>query len=295
MKSLGFKACCILSLAVSSVVYAGETGHYVNGVEGIKAASVPPPGLYYLMYNVFYNADSVMDQHGNELNIGFDASIYAMVNRFVWISDHKILGADYGMDMVVPLINTNVKVLGNEDEQFGLGDIYIEPLILRWAKERYDISAAAGLYLPTGDHGEPASPGKDFWTGMFTLGGTYYFDEDKTWSGSILARYEIHSEKDDVDVKPGNDFHFEWGIGKTVAPGLDLGITGYAQWQISDDSGSDVTWDKAVHDQVFAVGPEAKLFIPSLKSFVSFRSQWEFDAEDRSEGYAMCLTFIKMF
>ncbi|MDM8568678.1 transporter [Thiotrichales bacterium HSG1] len=295
MKILAFKTCFILVLIMNSVSYAGETGHYVNGVEGIKVATIPPPGFYYLMYNTFYNTDVSMDKHGNKLDIGFDASIYAMANRFVWISEHKILGADYGLNVVIPLINTDIKVLGNKDKQFGLGDIYIEPLLLRWSKSRYDISIGAGIYLPTGDHGELASPGKDFWTGMFSLGGTYYFDEDKTWSGSILARYEIHSEKDDVDITPGNDFHFEWGLGKTVAPGLDLGISGYAQWQISDDSGSDVVWDKNVHDQVFAIGPEVKLFIPSLKSFISFRSQWEFDAEDRSEGHIMNLTFIKMF
>ena len=37
--------------------FAQETGHYVNGVEGIKAATLPPPGFYYRLYNVFYNAD----------------------------------------------------------------------------------------------------------------------------------------------------------------------------------------------------------------------------------------------
>ena len=30
-------------------------GHYVPGVEGIQAASVPPPGDYYLGYMVHYN------------------------------------------------------------------------------------------------------------------------------------------------------------------------------------------------------------------------------------------------
>lgn len=294
MKSSVFKICCILGLLVNSV-YAGETGHYVNGSEGIKGASLPPPGFYYLMYNAFYNTDDSMDEHGNKLDIGFDASIYAMVNRFVWITDHKFLGANYGMNLLFPLINSNIKVRGLEDEKFDLGDVYVGPLLLRWSKARYDASLGAGVYLPTADHDELASPGKDFWTGMFTFGGTYYFDESKTWSGSVLARYEIHSTKDSVDIKPGNDFHFEWGLAKTVAPGLDLGISGYAQWQVSDDSGSDIKWDKNIRDQVFAIGPEAKWFIPSLKSVIAFRSQWEFNAEDRPEGHIMCLTFIKAF
>jgi len=129
VKLLRFKTFYILSLIISFPVYAGETGHYVNGVEGIKAASIPPPGFYYLMYNAFYNADTLMDEQGDELNIGFDASIYAMANRFVWISDRKVLGADYGMSALVPFINADIKILGTEDEQFELGDIYVEPLV----------------------------------------------------------------------------------------------------------------------------------------------------------------------
>ncbi|MFK5970595.1 MAG: transporter [Candidatus Marithrix sp.] len=294
MKLLGFKICFIWGLMVSSV-YAGETGHYVNGSTGIKAGSLPAPGFYYLMYNAFYNADDSMDEHGNKLDVGFDINVYAMVNRFVWMTDHKILGANYGMNMLFPLINTNIKVRGLEDERFDLGDIYVGPLLLRWSKARYDASFGAGVYLPTADHDELASPGKDFWTGMLTFGGTYYFDESKAWSGSILARYEIHSKKASQDIKPGNDFHFEWGLAKTIAPGLDLGISGYAQWQVTDDSGIDLTWDKNIHDQVFAIGPEIKWFIPSLKSVFFFKSQWEFAAKDRPEGHIIYLTFVKIF
>ena len=74
---------------------AGESGHYVNGAEGIKAATLPPPGFYYRMYNVFYTADTLADQDGNALNVNFDAGIYAMVNRFIWITDVKLLGGNF--------------------------------------------------------------------------------------------------------------------------------------------------------------------------------------------------------
>ena len=35
---------CFLIVAMAS--FAGNGSEYVNGVEGIKAGSVPPPGLY---------------------------------------------------------------------------------------------------------------------------------------------------------------------------------------------------------------------------------------------------------
>ena len=54
----------VLVAMVSAAAGAGETGHYVNGVEGIKAASVPGPGFYYKMYNAFYRADTLTDDSG---------------------------------------------------------------------------------------------------------------------------------------------------------------------------------------------------------------------------------------
>ncbi len=292
---------CGLGLAgtLFGTAFAGETGHYVNGGEGIKAATLPPPGLYWRVYNQFVDADKLTDKDGDTMDVGYDLHVYSLVNRLVWISNAQILGADFGSDIIIPLAYTDVeiKASGVEDNDFGLGDIAVEPLVLSWHGDRYDASFGLAVYVPTGeyDKNKPASPGKDFWTGMITLGGTYYFDVRKTWSASILSRYEIHSDKDETDVRPGNDFHFEWGIGKTVAKIWDVGLTGYCQWQVTDDTGSDVTWDTSVHDRVYAVGPEVTVFIFPAKFFLSLRSQWEFGSKDRAEGNVTTVTLTKIF
>ncbi|NJL58294.1 MAG: transporter [Desulfobacteraceae bacterium] len=121
--------------------FAAEN-EYPNGIEGIKAASVPPPGFYYKMYNVYYTADTLTDSSGNDLNVDFDVTTLVNAHRFIWITDYKILGADYGMDAVVPLMNVDLKIgrFGIDDSQFGLGDIFIEPLILSWHTQCYDLS-----------------------------------------------------------------------------------------------------------------------------------------------------------
>ena len=71
--------------------------------------------------------------------------------------------------------------------------------------------------------------------------------------------------------------------------------TGYCQWQITDDSGSDVTWDKDVHDRVFAAGPEVSVFIPFARFSCSLRALREFVAEDRPQGNVATLTLTKIF
>ncbi|MDM8564364.1 transporter [Candidatus Halobeggiatoa sp. HSG11] len=293
-----FGICCILSLGLITPIHAGETGHYKGVIRGIKAATLPPPGFYYVAYNVYYNSDTSMNQHGDEKNIGFDLNSVALSNRLVWITNQKILGADFGMNMVIPLVNTDIEIdaFNVQDEQSGIGDVFVESF-LGWHEARYDATIAVGLYMPTGDYDvhEPASLGKDFWTAMLSLGGTYYFDSKKLWSLSILGRYETHSEKDSVDVKPGDDFGFEWGLANAVTPTIDMGVTGYAHWQVSDDSGSAATWDTDVHDQVFSIGPEVKIFIPSITSFVTVRFRKEFGAEDRAEGQMLTLSLAKRF
>ncbi|MDM8543203.1 transporter [Desulfococcaceae bacterium HSG9] len=281
---------------LTGFVIAAEN-EYPSGIEGIKAASVPPPGFYYKMYNVLYNADTMTDQNGNESNIDFDLTLFVNAHRFLWVSKSKILGGNYAADVIVPALNVDLQIgaAGVDDSKFGIGDICIEPFVLAWHGSRYDAASALAVYAPTGEYDktEPASIGKDMWTFMATLGGTYYFDQAKTWSASILGRYEIHGEKNDLDWDPGDDFHFEWGIGKTIGKIWDVGLTGYCQWQVTDDTGQDK--QRIDKDQVYAIGPEMSVFIPPFKLFVSLRSQWEFEAKERSEGNFTTLTFTKIF
>lgn len=170
---------------------------------------------------------------------------------------------------------------------------------MAWHNKRFDHVVALGWFVPIGkyDRGKAASPGKNEWTTIITAGSTYYFDLKKNWSVSVLGRYEIHGEKLSSHIKAGNDFHFEWGIARTIARNWvwDLGVSGYSQWQITDDSGSAITYDENLHDRVHAIGPEVAVFIPPLKSAISLRALWEYGAIDRPEGSVITLTLTKMF
>jgi hypothetical protein len=284
----------VAALGMTGVSALGGS-HYVSGVEGIKAASLPPPGLYGRLYGVYYTADELKDDAGDKAPIGFDVSVHAVVARIIWVSQATILGGNPFMDALVPFIQTDLSIdaLGLDSKDSGFGDPFVEPLGLSWHGDRFDAAVGAGVFLPVGryDADEPASPGQDMWTTMLTAGGTLYLDEGRTWTASLLGRYEIHGSDDELDFRRGDDFHFEWGVGKTVANGLDVGLTGYCRWQVQDNKGADAT--AADRERVFAVGPEVSAFIPQLTIFVSLRSQVEFDARNTSEGHVTVLTFTK--
>lgn len=292
----------------ASFAWAGVTGtHYTNGVEGITGSSLPGPGFYDRMYNVFYFADDLAGEDGDKVDVGLDLDVFAHVQRPIWVTDVKIFGADYFVNMIIPFIYTDYEVnaSGTQDDSLQLGDIFIEPIGLAWHGERWDAVYATGVFAPTGRccSGRPAYPGKDYWSVMFTLGTTLWLDPARTFSVSILNRYEIHTEKDGFDLTPGDDYHFEWGIGKNLPADWNLGwltnwkvgASGYAQWQVTNDKGDDVTWDKDKHDRIFAAGPEVQCFIPRWMVSLELRSLWEFGAVDCTEGHKTILTVTKIF
>lgn len=287
----------LLVLAVSGQVFA--FGHYTPGVEGINAATVPPPGFHYLMYNVFYNSDTLTDDNGDNLGVGLDLNVYANAHRFVYVTQKKVLGADFGFNAIIPLIYTDVsiKALGVDEDTFGLGDIYLEPVILGWHLPRWDFVAAVGVYMPTGEHDDVSSPGRGYWSVMETLGATFYFDENKTISASILTRWLQNTEDDDRYTTPGADMVAEYGLGKTIPLSetflLTAGVAGYSYVQLDEDSGNGAADGKYV---AHAVGPEIRLM--SFKPFpmqLVFRYLFEYGAENTTEGQNACLTLIASF
>jgi hypothetical protein len=284
-------------LASFGRIVAQETEHYPNGSEGIKGASLPPPGFYWRSYNVWYHASALKDKDGNEINVGFAVNVLATVQRLIWVTDKKILGGSYGISVIIPLVNTHLQIraAGVDDNETGIGDIVIDQ-ILRWQEPLFDVGSGLAVFLPTGkwDKSKPALPGRNYFTLMPTLGMTYYWDEGKTWATSVLTRYEYHNKKTNEDITPGTDFHFEWGLSKNIAQVWDAGIVGYCQWQITDDNGSAAV-NPSVHDRVFTVGPEVSYFHVPAKLNISLRYESEFGARDRAEGGTGVLTLTKVF
>ena len=288
-----------MCLTTGGAAFAAH-GHYVNGLEGIGAASLPPEGFYYKMYNIYYGANQLKNNKGGMERGDFSANVFVNAHRFIYSSPIEILGGNLVADFVVPLVYTDLyyKVGGNkvmDDYRFSVGDIVVEPFVLAWHGERWDAVAGVGIYMPTGSFRaiKPADPGKGFWTFMGSLGGTVYLDAEKTWSASILGRYEIHTEQWETRTTPGHDFHFEWGVGKTINEIFTIGAAGYCGWQVTRDTGNNVMNDH--RERVMAVGPEIGFVIPEWKTMVSLRVLFEFENRNAPQGVFANLSLTKTF
>ncbi|WP_300464157.1 transporter [Desulfobacula sp.] len=296
--------CFLFSLGGALSIEAATSGsHYPLGCEGVMAATLPPPGVYYRAYTSWYNPTTLKNDNGDEMNVGFNTDAFAIAHRFVWVTKKKILGADYAFDMIVPVvdINVNIKALGVSDSQsLSLGDICIQPLGLGWHGSRWDASLALAVLAPTGeyDSNKPASPGLGYWTGLFTLGGTLYLDQEKSWSISALTRTLVHTEQEDTNVTPGSEFLVEYGLGKQIPVNKKLlvrpGIAGYAYWQIDDDSDDGPGTIADERKKSFALGAEINfLWLPPTNFQLNLRVLREFGAENTTEGSKIVFTLTK--
>ncbi len=279
--------------ALPGLLQAQPSAQYVPGSEGIKGASLPPPGVYARDYNYFYWADQVNDASGNKNGpADLDAFTYATIPRVIWITDTKFLGGFVGVDALLPLVYQSVKAGGFDSSTFGIGDFFGEGT-LSWHPKQFDFAIGSGVWAPTGDSGAPPTTrvGAGFWTFMQTAGATWYIDEGKTWAVSALNRYEFNTEQRDTHVTPGQAYTLEWGVSKTLAKVVDLGAVGYYQQQVTTDSGAPAS----SRNRVAAVGPEVSVAFPKQMFFVSLRYNYEFMAESRAQGNAVTLTLTKRF
>ena len=138
---------------------AQATAHYPTGIEGIKGASLPPPGVYLRDYNVAYTSSQLDNASGNEVHgSNLSTSCYAQVPRLVWITDQKFLGGYVGVDGAWPIVdlNTSVNTPGGpfSGRTVGIGDPFLEGS-LSWHPRAFDIGGGVGEWFPVGQSAPP--------------------------------------------------------------------------------------------------------------------------------------------
>jgi hypothetical protein len=278
---------------------AQPTAHYPTGLEGLKGASLPPPGVYLRDYNWFYYGDHINDSQGNRA-VDQTAFIYAQAPRLLWITEVKLLDGYLGVDALMPFFYKDLKGV---DHDFSAGDLFFEGT-WSWHLKQWDLAVGAGAWAPTGEYsvwGKPngglmANPvlgGQGYWTEMLTAGATWYPDKAKKWSVSVLNRYEFNQEQEDTDITVGQAYTVEGGIGYGVTKTIDVGAIGYYQQKVTGDTGPEL--NQTPRNRVAGIGPEVSAFFPKIMLGVSLRYAYEFMAEDRLQGNTVSLTITKRF
>lgn len=119
----------------------------------------------------------------------------------------------------------------------GLGDI-VTRLQLGWEHGDFSHLFYVQGTVPTGRYEEGFFPSIGLNRRIIDTGWAFTWKETTSelqFNGAF--GFTFSGENDETNYKSGNDFHFEWTVGREISHGLMIGVVGYNYRQISGDSG----------------------------------------------------------
>jgi hypothetical protein len=298
--------CAVLLLTAITLLMPAPAGAQLGGENmrgdyGMKSGSQGPPGFYLGDMFYFYRSDTIKNLSGDELAKSPYVDIFGDIILGSYVTQKKILGGNYAFMAALPILNTELALpsLNVGAQTWGRGDMYIKPLELGWHFQHADTIAGYAFVAPTGRYsaGATDNTGLGMWSNEFSAGTTVYFDQGKKWHAAAAGFYEIHTSKQDLDLKTGDLFTLEGGVGRAFLNGYaNAGLAYVGQWKVTTDSGTDVNaLVQGKKGSMFALGPELNMPVSKKGIFLGFK--YLFDTHSRlatSGNYlVLSLTYVK--
>jgi hypothetical protein len=282
--------------------FAQLSGNDYRNDRGVAAGTQPEPGLYLAGWYFHYTTDTLKDASGTQVVVSASSSLNGFAPAVTWVTPLKVLGAHIGMFALLPAQTQDFDLaqhLVDRSTGFGLGDLYVQPLVLGWHAPRADAIAAFGVYAPTGRFSPAAlnNTGLGMTTLEWSAGTTVYLDEERHWNAATVAYWETHGEKRDTTTTVGRLLTLKGGLG--FSPARDSTVIGgayYAQWKVTADTFDAPVLDavaSASKSRIFAAGPDITVPIVAgggLLTIVNVRAEWEFGVHNATQGVNVLIT-----
>lgn len=298
-----FAGLLVLLLGGASSLSAQQKGQYLPGQFGLNAGVMPEPGITYANITINYDADTLKDSNGNTIPTTGSYDLWAVESLFFYEPNVDVLGGKMVFGIIAPTFaNGSVaeETIGLQAGGFGIADIFVQPLTLSWKLKRADLWVADGFVAPTGRYTPGASDniGSGYWGNQFMSGSTVYLTKNKGTSANLMTDWEVHGSKQTSTTlqtreTPGQTFTMEWGFGqvlpldKQFSKLLQVGLIGYDQWQVSNNSGllaSGLPSKLVPFYSVHSVGFQTNFIMPVKNLNCYFKYEPEYSAKAHVEG-----------
>jgi hypothetical protein len=282
MRILGFAALLWASVAEAQVQ---DLGHKLPAGAGIDAGSQVPQGLYLVDRFVWFSSRQIQDRRGDVIPVeGLELDAFGNV---FGIAGTKQLGRLYLSGAIgIPIVKLSISAdnPAASVDRLGLGDVFVQPIKLGRRFSHVDAVASYSVYAPT-RQGERTGVGRPQWSEQLSAGGTVFFDDRRGWRLSALATFTHNAKKRGIDITRGDTILIQGGAGGPALDWLDLGIAGYALWQVTDDRGTDLPVAlNGARERAFGLGPEINVRVQALRSRLNARYSWDIDGKTRPVG-----------
>ena len=289
------------------VVNLGYTSFFDGG---------PPagPGLYFQDYLQYYKSNRLNDNQGHRIPLPrTNLDVTADITQIIYISTHKILGANLGISALVPwLLQARVNDgLGNSvlKAQTGGGDLFIgpalqfDPIMRAGGKEplfvqRFEIDTV----VPIGKHdrNNAINPGSNFWSLNPYWAATLWITSK--WTSSVRLHYLWNAKNTSPNVsfgpnvsntQAGQAVFGDFATDYTITEQFHLGINGYFFDQFTDTRANGINISGR-RERVWAIGPGMLLGL-TKNQFLFFNVYSEQGARNRAQGTNFILRYAVHF
>jgi hypothetical protein len=278
----------------------------------LLSGALPPPGSYFQNDLYFYSGDAAGEIQlplGGVLAADVEARVVALdIPTLMHVFAEPVLGGSLAIAGSFPvgyqeitaaggitLANGTVINLSRTDEEFQLGDPYLQA-ILGWHSGNLHSQLAVAVNVPIGEweRGELVNLGFNRWAVDITAAATW-LDMVNLYQLSGAIGVTFNGENLDTDYQSGTELHLEASAAKLFANGMSLGIGAYHYEQLTGDSNQTPLQEAALGDfkgRTTGVGPIVGLTIPLSDRKISANARWfhEFEVKNRLEGDAAFVT-----
>ena len=290
---LALAAALALGATAPALATEGGGSAYPNGVENFLLGAAPPPGTYVIAYPSFDRLDTLRDNSGHAIPIDFKVNVAALVPRFIWIGQTKVLGGNLGFHGFLPLLDIDAKVMGLSQRKRGLGDVIFGPFLTYHPSDKLHYVLAVDVHAPTGSYSATnlVNLGRNHWTAGPVMAVSH--TQPSGINADIKLHYEFNGTNSDTKYRSGQELHFDYALGWGLGNGWTLGAGGYVYRQTTDDevSGNVVPGNKG---RAMAIGPAIK-YQDASGFFVTAKFQQDFSVRNRPEGSALKVKMILPF
>jgi len=296
MQSLKLALVAVIVAGMAPAVFGteGGGGAYPNGAEDFMSGALPPPGNYFINYVLYYSADKLIDNGGKDRDPDFDLEIIAQVARFVHVSKVRFLGGTWAQHIFIPVMQVDLTVRTPagilSDKNSGLGDIIVDPFILGWHGKQWHCAAGVDTYVPLAsyDEDDPPNIGRNYWTFEPVFAVTYLTENG--YEASAKFMYDFNTENDDTDYQSGEEFHFDYTVGKKIS-NWSVGLGGFYYEQITSDELDGVGVN--TKGRTLACGPQVSCQYKNMN--LAAKYQQEMEVRNKPEGERLWLKFAYVF
>ncbi len=246
----------VISFPSLTVAVEGGGSHWIMGSTGFGAGGIPKPGFHYTNLLWFMDVSTEQDltlgtNRVNELKVETTSNIFlpTIAGRIdAWNAKYNIIG-------VLPFVwlDGRFRVVGDKNvkdrKNYNLGDPAID-MQIGWHKDDFlgykglslDYKPGLLVITPWGkyERSEVLNTGKYRWHIQPNFSYTLLHEP----TGIELSQrimYGFSIQNDRTKYKSGQEFHFDWVLGKRFGDGWQAGLFGYWYRQVTGDSGRGAT------------------------------------------------------